>query len=714
MNQFKPALCFLGLVCGIGVARGDLVFSDSFTYPDGNLVGATGSPWNAHSGAADEPVVVQDGKIQISRSLTQDVNADDLPGAPFTSAGPITVLYAGFSTRFTALPSAGSYFAHFNASSNMRGRLWATTNGATSSGVFRLGTTSASGTLPIEAIHPAQLELNTDYLVVMRLNVASGETRIWINPGSEESESAASTDVPGTFPSVSTFAFRQNTGIGIMLIDHLIIGTSFADVAGGNLPPTVSAIVSQSIPADASTGPIAFAVGDDQTPAEQLTPAGSSDNQLLVPDGNIVFGGSGGNRTVTVTPAAGQQGQANITISVSDGSATAQTSFLLKVGAPGIDPIANQLSPANTVFGPLSFTVADAEEGAGALTVSATSSNQLLLPNGNLLLGGSGATRTLTATPATGQTGLTTITVTVGDGIQTAAQSFAITVHPVLGLLASDDFNRPDEYLVDWIKWIGHSGPPDELFITSNRLPLSQQLGGDASLPLIAEGSAYSAEGGHVFFASFVANFSELPAGAGTYFAHFKDTTNTFRARVIATTTGATGGKLRLGIASISSTAAPESLHPTELELNADHRVVVRLNAATGESRLWVNPSSEAAGYVDSTDPHFPSAIESFAFRQSGPSNPGMGVLTVDDLKIGTAFNDVVTDLPVTISYTVNANTLRLSWPAGQGYFLRRTIALPAAPADWSNVPFINEGANDVSNLDVSTGNGFFRLERSN
>jgi hypothetical protein len=62
----------------------------------------------------------------------------------------------------------------------------------------------------------------------------------------------------------------------------------------------------------------------------------------------------------------------------------------------------------------------------------------------------------------------------------------------------------------------------------------------------------------------------------------------------------------------------------------------------------------------------------------------------------------------------VNANTLRLSWPAGQGYFLRRATSLPAAPAGWNNVPFINEGANDVSNLDVSTGTGFFRLEKPN
>jgi hypothetical protein len=125
-----------------------------------------------------------------------------------------------------------------------------------------------------------------------------------------------------------------------------------------------------------------------------------------------------------------------------------------------------------------------------------------------------------------------------------------------------------------------------------------------------------------------------------------------------------------------------------------------------------VNPTAETAGFVDSSDLPLPSAVEAFAFRQSGPAN-GMGVLTVDDLKTGTAFLDVVRDLPVALSYTLNHTTIRLSWPAGQGYLLRRATSLPAGPADWTNVPFVNEGANDVTNLDISVGNGFFRLEKA-
>ena len=59
--------------------------------------------------------------------------------------------------------------------------------------------------------------------------------------------------------------------------------------------------------------------------------SGSSNNTTLVPNGNIVFGGSGANRTVTVTPAANQTGTANITVTVSDGSLSTPTSFQLTV-----------------------------------------------------------------------------------------------------------------------------------------------------------------------------------------------------------------------------------------------------------------------------------------------------------------------------------------------------------------------------------------------
>src|SRR6185295_10272336 len=124
----------------------------------------------------------------------------------------------------------------------------------------------------------------------------------------------------------------------------------------------------------------------------------------LVPTAGISFGGSGAARTVTVTPAPGQSGQATITLTVSDGVAGTSTAFLLTVlppnAAPTISPVADQTTPEDTPTGPLAFTVTDTETPAASLTVTAVSSNSALVPAANLALGGGGASRTLTVTPA--------------------------------------------------------------------------------------------------------------------------------------------------------------------------------------------------------------------------------------------------------------------------------------------------------------------------
>src|SRR5204863_8452204 len=101
-----------------------------------------------------------------------------------------------------------------------------------------------------------------------------------------------------------------------------------------NTTPTISDITDRGIVQNTSTGAIPFTVGDAETAPGSLTLSGSSGNTTLVPNGNIVFGGSGANRTVTVTPAAGQSGTSTITIIVTDAnSGTAFDTFVLTVTA---------------------------------------------------------------------------------------------------------------------------------------------------------------------------------------------------------------------------------------------------------------------------------------------------------------------------------------------------------------------------------------------
>jgi hypothetical protein len=205
--------------------------------------------------------------------------------------------------------------------------------------------------------------------------------------------------------------------------------------AGVNAPPTISTVAARQIPANTNTGALAFTVGDATTAAASLTVSASSSNQTLAPDGNIVFGGSGANRTVTVTPVAAMTGSATITLTVGDGSATASSSFLLTVipppGAPSITPVAGQSTPEDAATAAIPFTLADSDTAVTALVVTGVSSNPALVPDANIVIGGSGADRAAVITPLPDQSGTTTITLTVSDGSNSSDSAFLLTVNPV-------------------------------------------------------------------------------------------------------------------------------------------------------------------------------------------------------------------------------------------------------------------------------------------
>ena len=202
----------------------------------------------------------------------------------------------------------------------------------------------------------------------------------------------------------------------------------------GNSPPTISDTTDKTTNEDTATAALSFTVGDAETPAASLTLTGGSSNTAVVPAGNIVFGGSGSSRTVTITPAPNQSGSAIITLTVTDGNGgTASDTFVLTVTAvndvPTISDVTDKTTPQNTASGPHAFTVGDVETAAASLTLSGTSSNTTVVPNGNIVFGGSGASRTVTITPATGQSGSATITMTVSDGTGgTASDTFVLTV----------------------------------------------------------------------------------------------------------------------------------------------------------------------------------------------------------------------------------------------------------------------------------------------
>jgi hypothetical protein len=133
----------------------------------------------------------------------------------------------------------------------------------------------------------------------------------------------------------------------------------------------------------------------------------------------------------------------------------------------------------------------------------------------------------------------------------------------------------------------------------------------------------------------------------------------------------------------------------------------------SGLSTLWVNPSSESAPGASATDTPDPDPIASFAFRESG----GIGALSVDNLKIGLSFLDVVPGAYETrLTITRTASGVQVSWAAAatdDGFVIEASTVLGPS-ANWqapATAP-VRNGNRDVLTINGPAGNAFFRLRK--
>jgi hypothetical protein len=122
--------------------------------------------------------------------------------------------------------------------------------------------------------------------------------------------------------------------------EYYFVRRSFVvQVNPSNMPPTISAVADQMTDLDVSKL-VSFTVGDKETASETLVMEAASSNPALVPSGNVVFGGSGSNRTAAITSVAGQSGVAQITFTVSDAQGGhAAATFVYTVRPDGVKPV---------------------------------------------------------------------------------------------------------------------------------------------------------------------------------------------------------------------------------------------------------------------------------------------------------------------------------------------------------------------------------------
>lgn len=241
---------------------------------------------------------------------------------------------------------------------------------------------------------------------------------------------AGNLTVSGTAPNLTaSFGTPGTTGSATITVTVTDAGgktsaTAFTlQKANAGTAPEIAGIPNQTFVKGGSFGPLPFVIKDDDSSESSMTPTAVSSNTTLLPNGNITLGGQNYGRTISATPNATQSGRDVITVSVSDGTNSTSTAFVVDV----IDSATNSAAPSISVPGyqilglggtptGLSFTVSDSQTPVADLLVTAHSSNQALVTDANIALSGTTGTRTVTITPQTGVTGASTITLSVDDG----------------------------------------------------------------------------------------------------------------------------------------------------------------------------------------------------------------------------------------------------------------------------------------------------------
>jgi Tol biopolymer transport system component len=141
----------------------------------------------------------------------------------------------------------------------------------------------------------------------------------------------------------------------------------------------------------------------------------------ITPDGSVSLFLSPSPDIVTFDGNLAAQGDTGVDVFV----------FERALGIPFVDGPSDQVVEEDQSTGPVVFTVGDPDGDAADLLVTARSSDQNLVPNGNITVSGSGAERSVEVQPAAEQSGSVIITLraTDGDGnVGTASFTLEVTI----------------------------------------------------------------------------------------------------------------------------------------------------------------------------------------------------------------------------------------------------------------------------------------------
>ncbi len=229
--MYNRHILAIALISGLlaSSASASILTSDTFSYPNGSLVGNGG--WVNHSGTVGS-LLVSGGQavVREDNSATEDANK------PFTNV-PGSLYYGiDFSVDNLGTPIIDDgtpdfeYFAHFSdgGTTIFTGRLDVVARGG--AGDFRVGISTASGTA--EATWGADLMFATTYRAIVKYDQVADQAQLWINALVDTDPSILGADLVDPGDTISAFALRQSDSDAneLVRVDNLIVATTFAEV----------------------------------------------------------------------------------------------------------------------------------------------------------------------------------------------------------------------------------------------------------------------------------------------------------------------------------------------------------------------------------------------------------------------------------------------------------------------------------------------------
>jgi hypothetical protein len=288
--------------------------------------------------------------------------------------------------------------------------------------------------------------------------------------------------------------------------------------------------------------------------------------------------------------------------------------------------------------------------------------------------------------------------------------------------------------------WVVHSGSGLDAFVNNHRLEDSATGGSSVSrqddvhrnIPHAYTGSAT------ILYASFILNCTNLPNAAGTYFAHFQNTSTSFQGKLFALvgTNLCLPNTYRLGVAGAAN--VPSVIFPNDLATNQDYQVVVEWDPVTDWAiTIWVNPASSSGSSI--SDLHLesgdtvttPGVATNYSFRQA--SSFGNWFCTISNLVLATTFDEAATNvwasnsIPPSIAISLQAVTnytgvtAKLSIvAAGQGLadfnyrWQENGVDFPNPNGNSNVLPFSSPALTDTGNYGVIVSNIFTHVTVTN